>query len=145
MRLDRVSIVLAAALPMLTGCASGSTVVFPVEQGDVAAGRQAFIAQRCHRCHTIADENLPPPGGMSFPMLQLGSATTTVRSHGDLTTSIVNPDHALSERYRQQLLQANVPLDSPMPAQSLDTMTVRQLIDIVAFLDSKYERLESYE
>lgn len=28
-----------------------------------------------------------------------------------------------------------------MPAQSLDTMTVRQLINIVAFLNSKYETL----
>jgi hypothetical protein len=33
-----------------------------------------------------------------------------------------------------------------MPRPSLDTMTVRQLIDIVAFLDSKYEiMVEDYD
>ena len=146
MRLGKVLIVLAATLPMLAGCISSSTFVFPVEQGDVAAGRQAFIEHRCQRCHTVAGETLPPPPGMSFPMLQLGGPTTTVRSYADLTTSIMNPNHALSERYRQQLQQTEVPPDSPMPAQSLDTMTVSQLIDIVAFLDSKYEVLvEDYD
>jgi hypothetical protein len=33
-----------------------------------------------------------------------------------------------------------------MPMPSLDTMTVRQLIDIVAFLDSRYEAVvEDYD
>jgi L-cysteine S-thiosulfotransferase len=146
MRLSRVLIVLAAALPMLAGCASSSTFAFPVEQGDVAAGREAFIAHRCQRCHTIAGETLPQPAGMSFPMLQLGAAPTKIRSYADLTTSIVNPNHALSERYRQQLQQTGVPPNSPMPAESLDTMTVRELIDIVAFLGSKYRTLvENFE
>ena len=141
MRLGRGLIVLAATLPVLAGCASSSTFAFPVEQGDVAAGRLAFMANRCQRCHTVAGETLPPPPGMSFPMLELGAAPTKIRSYADLTTSIVNPNHALSERYRQQLPQTAVPPDSPMPAQSLDTMTVRQLINIVAFLGSKYRTL----
>lgn len=141
MRLGKVLIVLAVTLPVLAGCISSSTFAFPVERGDVAAGRQAFIEHRCQRCHTVAGETLPPPPGMSFPMLQLGAPPTEIRSYADLTTSIVNPNHALSERYRQQLQQTGVPPDSPMPAQSLDTMTVRQLINIVAFLNSKYETL----
>ena len=141
MRLGKVLIVLAVTLPVLAGCISSSTFAFPVEQGDVAAGRQAFIEHRCQRCHTVAGETLPLPPGMSFPMLQLGAPPTKIRSYADLTTSIVNPNHALSERYRQQLQQTGVPPDSPMPAQSLDTMTVRQLINIVAFLNSKYETL----
>ena len=140
MQLGKV-LVLAVTLPVLAGCISSSTFAFPVEQGDVAAGRQAFIEHRCQRCHTVRGETLPPPPGMSFPMLQLGAPPTEIRSYADLTTSIVNPNHALSERYRQQLQQTGVPPDSPMPAQSLDTMTVRQLINIVAFLNSKYETL----
>ena len=141
MRLGRGLIVLAATLPVLGGCASSSTFAFPVEQGDAAAGRRAFIEHSCQRCHTVVGETLPPPPGMSFPMLQLGSPPTTIRSYADLTTAIVNPNHALSERYRQQLQQTGIPADSPMPTQSLDTMTVRQLINIVAFLGSKYETL----
>jgi mono/diheme cytochrome c family protein len=133
----------AATLTLaVAGCAGSAIFGFPVEQGDIAAGRQAFIAHQCHQCHTIAGEQLPALAGMSWPMLQLGGPTTIVRSYEDLTTSIINPDHSISERYRNQLrLEAAIPLESPMRTPDLDTMTVRQLIDIVAFLDSKYEVL----
>ena len=52
-----------------------------------------------------------------------------------------------SERYRdQRLLLTEIPLESPMPMPNIDTMSVRQLIDIVAFLDSKYQLMvEDYE
>jgi hypothetical protein len=135
-------------LPLLVaGCASASLFGFPVEEGDLAAGRQAFIDHRCHQCHSIADERLPALAGADRPILELGGPTTVVRSYDDLTTSIINPNHAISERYRdQQLLRAEIPLESPMPMPNIDTMTVRQLIDIVAFLDSKYQLLvEGYE
>ena len=132
----------------VAGCASGALFGFPVDQGDIAAGRQAFIDHRCHQCHSIADERLPPLAGADRPILQLGGPTTMVRSYADLTTSIINPNHAISERYRDQqlLLNTEIPLESPMPRPNLSTMSVRQLIDLVAFLDSKYElRVEDYE
>jgi L-cysteine S-thiosulfotransferase len=135
-------------LGAVSGCASGSLFGFPVEQGDIAAGRQAFVDHRCHQCHSIAGERLPPLAGADRPILELGGQTTHVRSYGDLTTSIINPDHAISERYRDQelLLNAQLPLETPMPMPNIDTMSVRQLIDIVAFLDSKYElTIEDYE
>jgi hypothetical protein len=136
----------ASTLP-LAGCASGALFGFPANEGDVVAGRQAFIDHRCHQCHSIADERLPPLAGADRPILELGGQTTIIRSYADLTTSIINPNHAISERYRDQLLlRTELPLDSPMPMPNLDTMTVRQLIDIVAFLDSKYELLvEDYD
>ena len=126
---------------LLAGCASGALFGFPIDQGDVAAGRQAFLDHRCHQCHSIADERLPPLAGAGRPMLELGGRTTVVRSYADLTTSIINPNHAISERYRDQqlLLNTEIPLESPMPRPNLNTMSVRQLIDIVAFLDSKYQ------
>jgi hypothetical protein len=125
---------------LLTGCASGALFGFPIDQGDIAAGRQAFIDHRCHQCHSVAEERLPPLAGADRPMLELGGPTTIVRSYADLTTSIINPNHAISERYRDQqlLLNTEIPLESPMPRPNLNTMSVRQLIDIVAFLDSKY-------
>jgi hypothetical protein len=128
---------------------SGSLFGFPADQGDIAAGRQASIDHRCHQCHSIADERLPSLARADRPMLELGGPTTTIWSYADLTTSIINPNHAISERYRdQQLLRTEIPLESPMPMPmpSLDTMTVRQLIDIVAFLDSRYEAVvEDYD
>lgn len=142
-------VVLGAAVPALVaGCASSSLFGFPVDQGDITAGRQAFIDHRCHQCHSIADERLPPLAGADRPIFELGGATTTVRSYADLTTSIINPDHAISERYVDQQLSRNagIPLESPMPMPNIDTMTVRQLIDIVAFLDSRYQLVvQGYE
>jgi hypothetical protein len=38
-----------------------------------------------------------------------------------------------------------LPLESPMPTPHIDTMTVRQLIDLVAFLDSRYLLVEGYD
>ena len=142
-------VVLVAAAPALVGgCASGALFGIPIDQGDVTAGRQAFIDHRCHQCHSIADERLPALAGADRPILELGGATTMVRSYADLTTSIINPNHAISERYRDQQLLRNteIPLDSPMPRPNIDTMSVRQLIDIVAFLDSKYRLVvEDYD
>jgi len=145
-RIIRVIPVVASTLAA-AACASGSIFGFPVEQGDIAAGRQAFIDHQCHQCHTIAGEQMPALAGMSWPMLELGGPTTVVRSYADLTTSVINPDHAISERYSDRLLlDAEIPLESPMRTPDLDTMTVRQLIDIVAFLDSKYDLLvEHYD
>ena len=147
MRLKSMLMVLAVP-SLVAGCATGTLFGFPVDQGDIAAGRQAFIDHRCHQCHSIADERLPPLAGADRPILELGGPTSIVRSYADLTTSIINPNHTISERYRDQQLVLNtqIPLESPMPRPNLDTMTVRQLIDIVAFLDSKYElMIEDYE
>lgn len=147
MRLKSMLMVLVVP-SLVAGCATGTLFGFPVDQGDIAAGRQAFIDHRCHQCHSIADERLPPLAGADRPILELGGPTSIVRSYADLTTSIINPNHAISERYRDQQLVLNtqIPLESPMPRPNLDTMTVRQLIDIVAFLDSKYElMIEDYE
>ena len=143
----RLWVVLGVTLPALAGCASASLFGFPVNEGDIAAGRQAFIDHRCHQCHSISDERLPSLAGADRPILELGGPTTMVRSYADLTTSIINPNHAISERYRDQLLlNTEIPLESPMPMPNINTMSVRQLIDIVAFLDSKYEvMVEDYE
>ena len=126
-------------------CAYDSSFGFPSEEGDIAAGRQAFIDHQCHRCHSVAGVTLPPLAGAPAPMLELGGPTSIVRTYGGLMTSILNPNHQISERYREQLLRdAVVPLDSPMPMPHIDTMTVRQLIDLVAFLDSRYELIDDY-
>jgi sulfur-oxidizing protein SoxX len=128
-----------------TGCSYSPIFGFPVDEGDVQAGRQAFIDHQCHRCHSVAGVRLPELAGASAPILELGGETTAVKTYAELMTSIINPNHVISERYREQLLlDAVVPLESPMPLPSLDNMTVRQLIDLVAFLDSRYQFVEGY-
>jgi hypothetical protein len=131
---------------LVQGCSYTPIFEFPVDEGNIAAGRQAFIDHRCHECHTVAGVSLPPLAGASTAMLELGGETTAVKSYGDLMTSVINPNHRISERYRDRLvLNAVVPLESPMPMPHIDNMTVRQLIDLVAFLDSRYVLVSGYE
>jgi mono/diheme cytochrome c family protein len=130
----------------MVGCAYSPIFGFPIEQGDIDAGRQAFVDHQCHQCHSIAGLSLPALAGASAPILELGGQTTAVKTYAELMTSIINPNHNISERYRQQLLlQATVPVQSPMPMPHIDNMTVRQLIDLVAFLDSRYQLVAGYD
>lgn len=137
----------ALAVTMLvSGCAYAPVFGFPADQGDAEAGQQAFIDHQCHRCHSVAGVRFPPLAGAGSPVLELGGETIYVKSYADLVTSIINPNHRISERYRDaQVLAGNVPLDSPMPMPYIDNMSVRQLIDIVTFLDSRYVLIDGYE
>lgn len=118
---------------------------YPVEEGDIDAGRQAFIDHQCHQCHSVSGVRLPPLAGASDVLLELGGETSTVQTYGGLMTSIINPNHEISADYRARLaLGAELPLNSPMPMPHIDNMTVRQLIDLVAFLDSRYILVADY-
>lgn len=137
---------LVLASVTLSACTSTPIFGFPADVGDIADGRQAFIDHQCHQCHTVAGVRLPPLAGASAPLLELGGATVYVRSYADLMTSVINPEHRISERYRSEAaLRGIIPIDSPMPSPNIDNMTVRQLIDIVAFLDSRYELIDGYD
>jgi L-cysteine S-thiosulfotransferase len=58
---------------------------------------------------------------------------------GELVTSIIHPSHGLAPGFKkEQLKEARL---SPMPEFN-DIMTVRQMIDLVTFLQSRYQRLE---
>jgi hypothetical protein len=136
------------ALPLailLTACGYTSTFGFPVEQGDIAAGRQTFIEYRCHRCHTVAGVALPEIAGAASPRFELGGETSQVKAYSELVTSIINPNHRISDQYREQLSQpARRALTTPMPMDHIETMTVREVIDLVAFLDSRYILIDDY-
>jgi hypothetical protein len=128
------------------GCTYNPTFGFPVEEGSIEGGRQAFIDHRCHQCHTVAGVRLPELAGASSPLFELGGETSSLKAYSELVTSIVNPDHRISERYREEILRQTIPpLESPMPMAHIETMTVRQLIDLVAFLDSRYILIDDYE
>jgi mono/diheme cytochrome c family protein len=135
-----------AGMLLVSGCAYTPGFDFPIEDGDIDDGRQAFLDHRCHQCHSIAGLTLPELAGASPAVLQLGGEIIAAKSYAELMTSIINPTHVISERYREQLqLDTLVPGESPMPMPQLDRMSVRQLIDIVAFLDSRYELIDDYE
>lgn len=147
MRFSKAAIITVLSLTMLgAGCAYYPTFGLPIEQGDIEAGRQAFVDHQCHRCHNVAGVRLPELAGASAPLLELGGETSYVKAYSELVTSIINPDHRISEEYRERMERRTLlPLQSPMPMAHIETMTVRQMIDIVAFLDSRYVLIDDYE
>jgi hypothetical protein len=141
-----IAAITVVSLAMLgTACTYYPSFGFPVEDGSIEAGRQAFVDNQCHRCHSVAGVIFPAFPGASSPLLELGGVTSQVKAYSELVTSVINPDHRISERYRERLPQpTSRQLQSPMTTTHIETMTVRQLIDLVAFLDSRYELVDDY-
>jgi hypothetical protein len=126
---------LFAALAILAGCGgqrSASGFRLP-ENGDPERGKAAFVELGCHQCHPVAGVDLPPPSGDSKISLGLGGRVHEVRTDGYLVASIIHPSHKI-RRYPG----VGDSDESPMPDYT-NQMTVRQLVDVVAFLQSHYE------
>jgi L-cysteine S-thiosulfotransferase len=117
---------------------------FPIEQGDISQGRDAFVRLNCVQCHTVAGVEFPDYTGTPFLSVPLGGDLIFAKTYGDLATSIINPNHELAEAYLDQLPaeRRRVAQLSPMYVK-LD-MKVTELVDIVAFLNSRYALLPGY-
>jgi hypothetical protein len=105
------------------------------ENGDAERGKTAFVALQCYGCHTVANVDLPPPTSVGMPV-PLGGVVYEVRTDGYLVTSIIHPSHAVVHPPGVAVVSGEA--ESHMPDFSR-TMTVRQLVDLVAFLQSTYE------
>ena len=110
-------------------------------EGDAANGQVAFTELGCIECHTVAGVDFQPfEHEDPFP-LQLGGAVVWVKNYGELITAVTNPQHALApsaigivseEQWKRR--------ESPMPSFN-DRMTVEQMVDLVTFLQPKYEKI----
>jgi hypothetical protein len=69
-------------------------------------------------------------------VVELGRLESQPSDYGDLVTAIINPSHRLATGYTQSLVSSEG--KSRMTVYN-DVMTVSQLVDIVAFLQSHYE------
>jgi mono/diheme cytochrome c family protein len=133
----------ALVLLVLAGCASDDAAFVPdmgevsrievfVPEGDVEAGRAAFLEMRCEVCHSVAGsagEGMPAPFAAN-PGPPLGQELSS-RSRDQVASSIIVPSHIIDERAAEY----TDGLVSPM-GDFTHIMTVRQLMDIVAFLQS---------
>ncbi len=125
---------------VLTACQRESRgFVLPV--GNINTGKQLFVSMNCNDCHSIGDVARSTEGERGgAPLIQLGGEVTTLKAYGELVTSVINPSHKISQRH-----QTDQQLTSPEGASKMearcynDVMTVQELIDIVAFLQSEYE------
>lgn len=134
----RISLSLVALLALgAAGCGSGrysSTGFRLPADGNVERGRAAFLAFGCHTCHAISGADLPRPTVQPPVPVVLGGTVNQPVADGYLVTSIINPSYRLA-RYRKAEIAAGG--QSRMPHYA-DRMTVRQLTDIVEFLQAQY-------
>jgi hypothetical protein len=123
----------------LAGCSPESPWGFRLPDGDAIAGRQAFIDLRCNSCHEVSGISIEYEEGLA--RVRLGGQTTRVKTYGELVTSIINPSHRIAPRHREDGVLPDG--QSLMSAAYLnDVMTVRQLVDLIAFLQPTYELVQ---
>ncbi len=133
-------ILLASAILLVaTACApdpkSGSG--FRLPDGNADAGKKAFVDLGCHVCHQLDGIDAKFEGTPAV-RVRLGGETTRVRTYGDLVTSIINPSHRLATGYAPEVVAPEGKSLMEMAALN-DRMTMRQLTDLVAFLQGKYQ------
>jgi mono/diheme cytochrome c family protein len=97
--------------------------------GDPAAGRRDYMALKCNTCHTVAGEPIgtKPP---RLPGPQLGKSLG-LESPQQIADSIAAPGHRISQDvgpWRRS--------KSSTMGDYTNIMTVRQLMDLVAYLRS---------
>lgn len=103
--------------------------------GDIVRGERAFLALGCGSCHYVAGTAVPERNPSDVTVM-LGGVVTRVESYGELVTSIINPSHEISGWYpREQVARG----EASKMENFNDQMTVAQLIDLTAFLQSRYE------
>jgi hypothetical protein len=125
----------AAALQACATEWGGRGVHLP--QGDAVKGREAFVDLRCHVCHEI-EGFAPPTPIVAATRVMLGGPTARIKTYGDLVTSIANPSHRLARGYPEEAVAVDgVPLMSLIRLN--EVMTVQQLIDLAAFLQTVYD------
>jgi L-cysteine S-thiosulfotransferase len=133
-----VVVTLALAACALTGCQSGrkSSAGFHLPDGSVDRGQAAFVELRCHACHQVEGLDLPAPVADPAVPVVLGGVLVYPRTDGELAAAIVDPSHRLTGRYPVRQVSAGT---RSRMGDFNEAMTVQQLVDLVAFLQSRYE------
>jgi L-cysteine S-thiosulfotransferase len=124
---------LAAGMACDSGRRSAAGFRLPAD-GDVERGKAAFVELGCNSCHEVSGADLPRPTVQPPVPVVLGGELGKVMTDGYLTTSIIYPSYRFASYPRKQIADGR---ESRMPHYA-DKMTVRQMIDIVAFLQSRY-------
>lgn len=131
------ALAVAALLSAGVACDSGrhSTSGFSLPtDGNPERGRQAFCDLGCPACHRIPALDLPSPTVQPPVPVVLGGEIDRKLSDAYLVTAMISPSHQFAPHTKEQITTGGV---SRMPNYT-DKMSVRQMVDLVAFLQSRY-------
>lgn len=101
---------------------------FFIPKGNAAAGREAFVVLKCVTCHTVnGDSSLPAPiSANPGPMLRKWKGDVAA---GEIMDAVVSPSHQITGGTSDDMAG-----EVSNMGDFADTMTVRQLINITAYL-----------
>lgn len=103
---------------------------FALPPGDPDVGREVFIAMKCYTCHEVAGEKFP---AHKRDVGEVGPDLTGMGAHHPaeyLAEAILNPNAVILIDDPRYVGPDNL---SIMP-EYLDTLTLRELVDLVAYL-----------
>lgn len=127
----------------LYGCDTGaeSPRGFSLPEGNAGKGQVAFVKHQCTDCHSVRDLQLEEQSENQELNIVLGGQSPNVKTYADIVTSIINPSHRILPRHRAEGTDEQG--ESKMRIYN-DVLTVTELIDLVAFLQPKYEFMPYY-
>lgn len=115
---------------------------FAIPAGDHHAGRQVFVDFECFKCHEVAGEDFPAPkaeqGDVGSPLTGMGA----MHPAEYFVETIIDPNASVAWRIKHHKAETKGYLGpdgtTKMPSYN-DSMTVQQLIDLVAYMKSLTE------
>lgn len=137
------TILVSLMLVVFVGCTPSpkSGKGFTLPEGNLEQGKATFVRLQCNACHQIDGiEQLAVDGEDPAASVALGGEVARIKTYGELVTSIINPSHRLARGYSEDIITGEDG-ESKMPKFN-DVMTVTELTDLVAFLQSKYKLFE---
>ena len=135
-------LLMTVALSVTSGCVTPpkSGKGFTLPEGDAQAGKANYMSLQCNACHKINGvDQIAAESEEPELSITLGGEVTRIQTYGELVTSIINPSHRLAKGYPVDAV--SVDGKSKMKNYN-DAMTVTQLADLVAFVQSKYKLLD---
>ena len=107
---------------------------FALPEGDIEKGKVTYKKLVCNECHSIP--NIEWKGGKDSLKIPLGGEVTSLKTYGDLVTSVINPSHKVASFYNQK---TSTERGLSKMKNYNEAMTVQELIDLVTFLQSEYQ------
>lgn len=131
----RLFLVFASCVLLFAACTD--PVYFP--EGNAAAGKVVFENLQCFSCHEVVGEDYPEPTAITPTYVALGQRAKPL-TRESLFESIIAPSHEFAQPRPPEKLPfgtdtVKIAGHSRMTDFSAQ-MTVRELIDLVAYLES---------
>ncbi|MHC4877952.1 MAG: c-type cytochrome [Planctomycetota bacterium] len=137
----RYLIAVSVAAVLAAGCVPSpkSGRGFTLPEGDVDRGQTTFVELQCNACHQVRGVDLPTAENSTDMAVKLGGKVARIQTYGELVTSIINPSHKIAKGYVKQEVTKDPEGQESRMLNYNEVMTVQQLMDLVAFLQSHYE------